>query len=144
MEQVFEIQHIWNIILSSQRQPSSFFKCVFMLFTVKFISIHCTHMLFSRVELPFGLLSAVEKPVELQDFGKAFPQRELSCVSSSCFHQKMLQHIVHMQKAFLQCVVTKWTFKLFQHEKTFIFFLWGGRCLGGRCTKKWGGSCHKK
>ena len=51
--------------------------------------------------------------LKLQDFGKAFPQ--LSCVFSSFFHQKMLQHIVHMQKAFLQCVVTKWTFKLFQH-----------------------------
>ena len=55
----------------------------------------------------------MEKPVELQNFGKAFPK--LSCVSSSCFHQKVPQHIVNMQKAFLQCVVTKWTFKLFQH-----------------------------
>ena len=45
-----------------------------MLFTVKFISIHCTRMLFTCVELPFGLLSAVEKPGELKDFGNPFPQ----------------------------------------------------------------------
>lgn len=47
MQQVLEIQHIWNIILFSQRQPTQFFNCVFMLFTVKFISKHWTHMLFS-------------------------------------------------------------------------------------------------
>ena len=101
-------------------------------------------MLFSRVELPFGLLSAVEKPVELQDFGKAFPQRELSCVSSSCFHQKMLQHIVHMQKAFLQCVVTKWTFKLFQHEKTFTFFFYGAADVRAADARKNGAAVVTK
>ena len=63
--------------------------------------------------LSFFIWTFTLASLKLQDFGKAFPQ--LSCVSSSCFHQKMLQHIVHMQKAFLQCVMTKWTFKLFQH-----------------------------
>ena len=48
-----------------------------------------------------------------------FTQRELSCASSSCVHQKTVQRIFHMMKAFLQQIVTMWTFKFFRHEKTF-------------------------
>ena len=48
-------------------------------------------------------------------------------LSSVSFHvhlqvvstRKCFSTIVHMQKAFLQCVVTMWTFKLFGHENFF-------------------------
>ena len=107
-------------------------RCILTLVTLVFFFLHCVfsnvspNSLSERMYNHFGYICLARRhfvvffiwtftmaSLKLQDFGKAFPQ--LSCVSSSFFHQKMLQHIVHMQKAFLQCVVTKWTFKLFQH-----------------------------